>query len=443
MRFQLVYIVTTSLCLLHFARAGFTDEPSCLPCEQAGLSTMTTMTSCPAKTSDQAAKSIFDGINYNKSRIALYGWLQTGITVNEYGQKNRYDSPYVAPVNRQLSGYSGNSQLLMLEQQSDFKLNQLWLGVQRLLDTSHGFDWGFQVDTAYGTDLRYCQSFNDKTFDYDWGHGDYYLSIVSLYGDLGYKNLSLRVGKFNSEMSNESFAATETFFYSKTYSFFNAPTVSGVKAAWQINDRWTVLGAWTTGENTSFENRFDDNGFLIQTRYKPTKSTSLKYSFLLERNNGLNKRPDAAIRYGRDWVAQDQYCHQVVFVWDVTTRWRYAAEGFSCSRLNHRNQDNDTGFANGFNHNVFYKINERWSVGGRYEWLKARNTFFDLRYLTGGSGTEINSLAFAVNWQPTLRVNVRSEIRYDVTDYHNGYKPFDAGKHSDQWVFGCAGTVKF
>ena len=32
----------------------------------------------------------------------------------------------------------------------------------------------------YGTDLRYCQSFNDKTFDYDWGKGDYYLSIVSL-----------------------------------------------------------------------------------------------------------------------------------------------------------------------------------------------------------------------------------------------------------------------
>jgi len=438
---KVVFIVIVFICLYGFDRAGYADETTCMPCPNAGLSTSTLAPAALAPAS--ATTSIFDGINQNRARIAFYGWLQTGITVNEYGLRNRYDSPYVSPVNRQLVGYSANSHLLMLEQQSDFKVNQCWLGVQRLLDTDNGFDWGFQVDTAYGTDLRYCQSFNDQTFDYDWGQGDYYLSIVSLYGDVGYKNLTVRVGKLNSEMSNESFAATETFFYTKAYAFFNAPTVSGVRATYRINDQWTVLGAWTAGENTSFENRFDDNGFLCQVRCNPTKSTTLKYSYFLERNNGLNKNPDAASRYGRDYLTQDLSSHHVVFRWNINSRWSYVAEGFTCSRLMHRIQDDDPGFANGFNLNFIYKVNERWSAGTRYEWLKARKTLFDLTYLTSGSGTEINSLAFAVNWQPTLRVNFRSEIRYDWSDYNNGYKPFDNRTQNNQLVFGCAMTVKF
>ena len=434
---RIVFTVTVFLCLIGFDHAGSAGEPACRPCGKADFSTFATA---------PAATSIFDGINQytgKTAKIAFYGWLQSGITVNEYWLQNRYDSPYISPVNRQLAGYSGNSHLLMLEQQSDFKVNQCWLGVQRLLDTDNGFDWGFQVDTAYGTDLRYCQSFNDKTFDYDWGQGDYYLAIVSLYGDVGYKNLSVRFGKFNSEMSHESFAATETFFYTKAYAFFNAPTVSGVRAAYRINDRWTVLGAWTAGENTSFENRFDDNAMLCQVRFQPTKSTALKYSYFLERNNGLSKHSDAATRYGRDFLTEDLSSHHVVLLWDVNPRWRYATEGFTCSRIRHRIADNETGFANGFNQNLIFKINERWSLGGRYEWLKARKTLFDLAYLTGGTGTEINSLAFAVNWQPTLRLNVRSEIRHDWADYNNGYKPFDAGTQNHQWIFGCAMTVKF
>ena len=430
---RVVFIITTFFCL---CLVGSAAEPGCSPCEKTGL-----------LSSPHTPVSIFDEFNQKSfkagARIAIYGWLQTGITVNDYGQKNRYDSPYISPVNRQLSGYSGNSHLLMMEQQSDIKLNQIWLGAQRLLDTRKGFDWGFQVDTAYGTDTRYTQCFNDKMFDYDWGQGDYYLSIVSLYGDIGYKNLSVRVGKFNSEMSSESFSATESFFYTKSYGYFNSPTLSGVKAVYRINDQWTVSGAWTASDGASFENRFDDTGVLFQVRFTPTKSTLLKYSCFLEYCNGLNKRSDAVAQYGRDFLTRDASSHHVVFEWDINSRWCYAMEGFTHSRLMHRASDNDTGFYNGFNLNLYYKFNERWSVGTRYEWLKARNTLFDLPYLTGGSGTEINTLSFAVNWQPTYRLNLRTELRHDWTDYNNGYKPFDNRTQSNQLLLGCAMTVKF
>lgn len=36
-------------------------------------------------------RSVFDGFNRNPARIYLYGWLQTGIMVNEYGKICRVD----------------------------------------------------------------------------------------------------------------------------------------------------------------------------------------------------------------------------------------------------------------------------------------------------------------------------------------------------------------
>ena len=430
---RVALLVAAFFCFCGFDVNGSTNE--CSPCEKVDLSA-----------SPHTPVSIFDGINKKsvpKTGFAVYGWLQTGITINEYGQKNRYDSPYISPVHRQLAGDSANSHLLTQEQQSDFKLNQLWLGVERPLDPRKELDWGFQSNLAYGTDVRYTQCNSDKTFDYGWGCGDYSLSIVSLYGDVGYKNLSVRVGKFDAETRNESFSAPATFFYTCTYASFNDPTLSGVRAAYRINDHWTVLSAWSTGEGTSFENKFDDNGILFQVRFTPTKSTLLKYSFFLEHNNGLNKRADAATRYGRDFLTRDWSTHQVVFQWDITSHWRFETEGFSHSRQMHTNRGDETGFSNGYNLNLFYKINERWSVGGRYEWLKGRNVLYDLPHLTGGLGTEIHAMSFAVNWQPTYRLNLRTELRHDWTDYNNGYRPFDAGKQSDQLVFGSAMTVKF
>lgn len=201
-----IFIFLLCFCSITVAKAS--DEPAVGPCDRVDVS--------PLHFWNPRSNSIFENVNRNPARIWVYGWLQTGIMANEYGNKNGYGSPYVSPVHRQLEGISGNSYLLMMEQQSDFKLNQLWLGVQRKLETRRGFDWGFQVDMAYGTDLRYCQAFNDKTFDFDWGSGDYYLSIPTLYGEIGCKKWALRVGKFDSGMSHESYAAPEMFFYSNS-----------------------------------------------------------------------------------------------------------------------------------------------------------------------------------------------------------------------------------
>ncbi|MCL2744001.1 MAG: porin [Planctomycetaceae bacterium] len=378
----------------------------------------------------------------SKSRISFYGWLQTGISVNEYGQKNRYDSPLVSPTHRQLSAYSANSHLLMMEQQSDLKVNQLWFGVQRQIDNRREFDWGFVSDLIYGTDPRVTQCFGDKTFDYDWGQGDYYLAFTNLYGEIKHKNLTIRVGKFNSETSYEPIAAPPTFFYTRARAFFNSVPISGVRAAYKVSDRLTVLGSWTTGELTSFQNRFDDNGFLFQVRFSPTKSTALNYGFFVERCNGLNKQADAP-NYGRFYRTQDTVSHHLVYIWDINSRWRYVMEGFANSNSMHLMLGEDSGHANGFNLNLFYKFNKYWSVGTRYEFFKACKTLYDLPHLTGGSGTEINTVSFAVNWQPTFRLNFRAEVRHDWTDYNNGYKPFDGCTESNQLMFGTAMTVKF
>ena len=172
-------------------------------------------------------------------------------------------------------------------------------------------------------------------------------------------------------------------------------------------------------------------------------SGTTRYSFDVERWNSLNKRSDAAERFGRNYLTQDTYNHQLVFEWDIDSRWRYVMEGFSYSCLMHKVQAGDTGFANGFNLSLFYKINERWSIGGRYEWLRARNTLVDVPYPARAEGMETNTLAFAVHWQPAYRLNFRTELRHDWANYNNGFKPFGAATQSNQLLFGCAMTVKF
>jgi hypothetical protein len=139
-------------------------------------------------------KSIFDSPLFenrfigkkSQSRVSFYGWMLTGITVNNHGATNQYDglSAYGYnnrldrggnPIRNSMTDQSGNSYVLMLEQPADWKLNQLWLGAKRDLDNHFG--WGFQSDFVYGTDLRYARNWGDGSFDYTWGSGDYFASF--------------------------------------------------------------------------------------------------------------------------------------------------------------------------------------------------------------------------------------------------------------------------
>ena len=381
------------------------------------------------------------------------GWMEAGITVNNHGSTNDYTNGLTSPASRNLAPFSGNTYLFMSEQASDLKLNQLWLSFSRMIDTKHGFDWGFQADYLFGTDAKFTQSFGDQTFDFDWGEGDYYSSFVQLYGEVGYKNLKVKAGKYAAGMTHEALPAVASFFYSHAYVCFNTPlTVSGAVAEYTVNDRLSFSGGWVTGQMNSFENRFDDNGFLGGVTWKPSKTSSLAYHLYYGDVNGGNKMGTAALDdYNRNYMFGNETIQTLVYTRQLNPCWLYMIEGF--------HTDNDyngnlmaPGIASystksyGINQHLIYTITPCWAVGLRGEWQRGEGTIFDAApYTRGGQGGDLYEITLGVNWRPTGKPNlmIRPELRYDWADYDNGFKPFANATKSTQLSGGCSAVVMF
>ncbi|MDR3198546.1 MAG: porin [Planctomycetaceae bacterium] len=386
---------------------------------------------------------------YNKKQLQnsvhFYGWLQAGLYVNSHGHKNVYNTASLSPISRNQDMLSGNSYITGTTQHSDLMINQLWIGAEKTLNTKHGWDWGFRSDFSFGTDTKFSQSFSDKSFDYDWGTGDYYTSFVQLYAEIGYKNLKLRAGKFATIMSYEPVPGPLSFFYSHPYFCYSQPlTHTGAIAEYKINDQWTILGGWTAGYHNSFENRFDDNGFLGQIQYKPDSDTKIVYSLYWGDHNGLYRRVDA-LNYGRAYWTENEITMTLCYTRQINKRWFYMIEGL-WSRLNDDGGQivpDTTRKSYGLNQHLIYTINKKWSVGTRFEWLSGKGTYVDLAPLTGGQGTNLYDITLTANWNITKNINLRPEIRYDWTFYRNGFKPFGGGKNKDQLSGGIAAIVIF
>ncbi len=372
-------------------------------------------------------------------KVSVYGWIEMGIQTNNHGCTNEYTDAPNGPCSRNLDAFSGNTYLLMTQQQTDFHVNQVWVGVSKKLDTRRGFDWGFQMDTFFGTDGKYGQSFGDHTFDYDWGTGDYNTAIPQLYAEVGYRNLKVRVGKFASTMTHEALPAPATFFYSHAYGCFNTPlTFSGVIAEYKVSDRVSFSGGWTAGYHNSLVNRFDDSGFLGNFTVRPTDKTNISYNIYFGRSNGFDSVADAG-NYGRYYDTATHVTQTIIFTWNISKKWMYMIEGVWNNNNYEWGPTDWSTNAHGINQHLIYTINKQWAVGARIEWSHAKGTIFDIT----GQGADLYELTFGANWTPTPNFILRPELRYDWCNYYDGFKPFGNMKHSDQLSGGCAAIFKF
>jgi len=335
---------------------------------------------------------------------------------------------------------AGNSYLHTTEQQTDMKLKQLWFGMTKPLDTKHGFDWGFQADYVFGTDARYAQNFGDQSFDYNWGSGDYYSAIVQLYGEAGYRNTKIKVGKFGAGMFHESYPTVGSFFNSHAFLCFNtALTVNGAVVEHKISDNLSVSGGWTSGYHSGFGNRFHDNAFLGSVTLSSSKTTSLKYSILCNSANGYVGL--------RDYDHGTEIIQTLVFTNQMNKRWLYMIEGlYVDSRFKNAQAFDPSGNAYGINQHLIYTINPKWAVGLRGEWHRAMGrAFFNFanNALEGGTMADLYALTLGANWNVCEDVMIRPELRHDWANYNSVWKPFGNGTKSEQLSGGVTLVVKF
>lgn len=365
-------------------------------------------------------------------RLECYGWVQGGFQVNARG--NTTDHVRIPDRRDKMEKFhvptSGNSSLLGNVQSTEGMMNQLWFGVKRELDTRCGFDWGFQADLTYGTDGWLAQSFGDASFDYRLHNRDYYLAIPQLYASFGYRDLSVKVGKFETLLGFEHLQAPESFFYSHSNLFYTEPqTHSGVLFEHQVRPGLRLCFGYVQGADNSFHNRFDDQGFLGGIYWRPFCSVTVWYTIY------ASDLGEGRYANGERHPGGTIFQHTFVTNWKITSRWDYSFQW----NLGDRNASGGYRGASYFGtaHYLTCKLNSKWNVGLRFDQVHGNGPMNLSGFGRPGTGNyhgDLYGLTLGFNWTPCSKLNVRPELRFDHAD---DCKPFDGGKHRDQFSAGC------
>ena len=374
-----------------------TLEPCPAPCESIGCDP------CAPACGSSVFKLFRGG-----SRIKVNGWIEAGIIGNSHG-----------------ADYNGGA-FLYAPQTTKFNVNQIWLSAEREMDASKGFDWGAKLDYMFGMEGPGVQSYGDESFDYNWNTSDDYGSgFHQLFFTLGYKDFSIKVGKFGTPIGWEETRSWDNFFYSHSNAFYIEPcTHTGFLASYAVNDWLTVFAGWTAGME-NFANRYNDNAFLGGFEAKLSENGMLYY-YLTNGREHEGRLRDGSLRHG-GLGDSDYFIQSICYEWNITDRWTYLFQ----YDLHNANYHGVRWSAYAINNLLFYKINDKWAAGLRFEWM--RDNGGDAGWL-GPVASDYYEYTLGVNWNPTDHLRIRPEIRYDRAAEA---KPF-GNNRSDQFSGGFA-----
>jgi hypothetical protein len=332
------------------------------------------------------------------------GWIEMGIYSNSRGFSN--NGPMHTSSRRR----------------TDFNMSQLYLFAEREMDASRGFDWGARADFVYGSHAGSMQTY-DGSFDSGWGanrHG-YEMSAYKLYGTLGYKDLSVKAGKFGTPIGWEGSASLNNIFYSHSDCYWIEPaTHMGVVADYNLTDRLMVSAGWVTGMDSSFKNPDNNRGILAGFEYALSNNANIYYYF----SGGVQSEEEQRYNY---------FVQSVCLEWDITDRFTYV---FQYNLRNDNERGGEDSFSTyGINNHFLYSLNDRWTAGVRFEWLRDNGGF---GYFSE-EAADYYQLSLGLNWNPRPNVNIRPEIRHD---WCRGATPFGESR-STQFSGGCGVIISF
>ena len=349
--------------------------------------------------------------------IQQYGWLEQGMTFNSLSPVNRWNGP-----------------VMTNDRSNEYEMNQLWMGWERKVKTDGcGVDIGGRVDLMYGSDWRYGESYGLET-QIDAPNHLYGFVIPQFYLEVGYNNLTVRMGHYAPSIGYEVVAAPGNFFYSHSYALgYSEPVlVTGLQADYRLNDYWNFIGGFHDGFN-AFE---DPNGMLHFLGGAKWHNDEQKTSVSLMTDIG----PQAA-------AEDQQWLYSLVFKKQLTGKLLYAFEQVMGGTEN-GDPRVPGGYAKwyGLDEYLIYTINPHWSAGARAEWFRDQdgsrvagigNVNYGWPAAPGFAGT-FTEVTLGLNWHPLPNFIVRPEARWDCysgTTNLQGQLPFGDGTRSSQFLF--------
>lgn len=324
-----------------------------------------------------------DGTN----RLKDNGWIFGGHS--EWGYQSDPDG-----------AFTGNGPLLNQKEWAKFNLNQQYLFLGKVADGKEGLGFGFRADLIYGVDGNEGQSFgnvNPGHYDYlnGWDRGIYEWALPQLYGEVAYKDLSVKIGHFYTPTGYEVVPATGNFFFSRQITWYNGEpfTHTGALATYKASDKLTLTGGWALGWDTGFYQFNQGNLAILGAAWTITENTTLTY-FGAYGNSGWRGSRSALTGFilSHKWTDKLTTLHQFDVLGTnngsdpVAPGGNFAVDGVAGDSVASVNY-------------LFYDFTKKLRGGIRQEWCKADGISYYT--LTGG-----------VNIKPSPNLIFRPEVRY-------------------------------
>ncbi len=286
-------------------------------------------------------------------------------------------------------------------------LHQGWLYAEKAIDTSCGFDIGGRVDYIYGVDAQDTQAFGiaNNHWDNQWDNGIYGHALPQAYAEVGYGDLSVKIGHFFTLIGYEVVPATGNFFYSHAYTMYNSEpfTHTGFLAKYNASDDLTLYGGYTLGWDSGFEDNGDS--FLGGISYQVNDDFNMTYALVAGRFG------DGVATAAGGSLDERGYMHSLILNTALTDKTTYI---FQTDYLD--TEDANGGVARNtfdINQYLLYNISDCWALGTRAEWYNV-NTNSQLFNAAPTSGnTDVYALTAGVNYRPHANVLIRPEVRWD------------------------------
>ena len=302
------------------------------------------------------------------------------------------------------------------------QLQQQWFYAERIADGSDGFGLGGRIDYLYGTDAPDTQAFGVTVPDFDnrWWNGPnnlgYGSAMPQLYGEAAMGDLSVKVGRFFTIVGNEVVQATGNFFYSRQFTFYNAEpfTHTGALTTYKVSDDTQLFNGYVTGWDSAFR----DNGdaYMGGFKTKVNDTWSLVYSTVLGRfgeSKAIYPNERGGIQSG-------------ILIGNLTDKLTYIGQTDVLYTQNNTGNTVRNTFGN-INY-LIYKVNDRWSLGQRFEWFNFSGTAFN-----NVNNDNNYNFTTGVNYRASANLLFRPEVRWVWDRDRYGFNEDNA---SSQAAFG-------
>jgi hypothetical protein len=351
------------------------------------------------------------------------GWIYgTGVYNGTNGGGTRYNGP------------------MTMSDQEGIYLNQFYVSISRALKEE--MSWGVTIDNFYGNDYNASQSRgweldNARGVNQKWNNGkDYGFAAPQSYVEVGTTKYSLKVGHFWTPIGYMVVQGPGNFFNTQPYGFMatNPFTHWGALATANVSDNLMIQLGVVNGWD-ALDRPINVPSYLLNVRYTfNEKKGFLQYSII------TGEEPE---NLGAGYGART--LQNVVFDYVINDKWEFVYESNLLNQTNHGLEDSTS---YNFQPFLFYRINDCWRAGIRYEYFHDPGNFMaGIRVgnpaNVGGFNGNNQTVAVGLNWTPngSKNLNIRPEIRHDT--FNGTGSPYNNLNSSSQYLFVLGGIWQF